>query len=360
VAAGGASRWWLHVSLTALDAALRARGSRLIVRRGTSTAEVLERVVSDSREPRGLAACAHTPRARLSGRRRGCAPIARYRIRNIRFALAGGSVGHPPPPSIPGLLRLLAHRPSPGPRPQVYSCTTASAAALDLARLRATRLPVPSAHSRLGGRLTRNLAARRSRRDPGPANIHGRFISRYADQRDVPGADHTSRLSPYLHFGELSVEHLWHTLAQLDFAAEQRSAELLRSKLGWREFAHYVLFHLIGARWFWDTLVDADLANNTLGWQWSAGCGFDAAPFTRVFNPTLQAERFDAEGVYIRRYVPELANLAAPYIHRPFEAPPFVLAEAGVRLGKTYPYPIVDHAAARRRALAAFAARRTV
>ncbi|MDQ6669691.1 MAG: FAD-binding domain-containing protein, partial [Chloroflexota bacterium] len=116
----------------------------------------------------------------------------------------------------------------------------------------------------------------------------------------------------------------------------------------------------IGARWFWDTLVDADLANNTLGWQWSAGCGFDAAPFTRVFNPTLQAERFDAEGDYIRRYVPELANLAAPYIHRPFEAPPLVLAEAGVRLGKTYPYPIVDHAAARRRALAAFAARRRV
>jgi deoxyribodipyrimidine photo-lyase len=116
----------------------------------------------------------------------------------------------------------------------------------------------------------------------------------------------------------------------------------------------------IGARWFWDTLVDADLANNTLGWQWSAGCGFDAAPFTRVFNPTLQAERFDAKGDYIRRYVPELANLAAPYIHRPFEAPPLVLAEAGVRLGETYPYPIVDHAAARRRALAAFAARRTV
>jgi hypothetical protein len=82
----------------------------------------------------------------------------------------------------------------------------------------------------------------------------------------------------------------------------------------------------IGARWFWDTLVDADLANNTLGWQWSAGCGFDAAPFTRVFNPTLQAERFDAKGDYIRRYVPELANLAAPYIQRPFEAPPLELA----------------------------------
>ena len=112
-----------------------------------------------------------------------------------------------------------------------------------------------------------------------------------------------------------------------------------------------------GARWFWDTLVDADLANNTLGWQWTAGCGPDAAPFIRVFNPTLQAERFDAEGEFIRRYVPELANLPTPHILEPWKAPPLLLAEAGVDLGRSYPYPIVDHPAARKRALAAFSAR---
>jgi deoxyribodipyrimidine photo-lyase len=104
-----------------------------------------------------------------------------------------------------------------------------------------------------------------------------------------------------------------------------------------------------GARWFWDTLVDADLANNTLGWQWTAGSGPDAAPFTRVFNPTLQGQRFDPRGDYIRCFVPELSRLAAPYIHAPWTAPPLVLAEAGVTLGRTYPRPIVDHATARAR-----------
>ncbi|MBV9581797.1 MAG: FAD-binding domain-containing protein, partial [Chloroflexi bacterium] len=113
-----------------------------------------------------------------------------------------------------------------------------------------------------------------------------------------------------------------------------------------------------GVRWFWDTLVDADLANNTVNWQWAAGSGADAAPFTRVFNPTLQAQRFDPDGEYIHRYVPELANLPAPHLHAPWEAPPQVLGDAGVRLGQTYPLPIVDHASARRRALDAFAARK--
>jgi deoxyribodipyrimidine photo-lyase len=115
-----------------------------------------------------------------------------------------------------------------------------------------------------------------------------------------------------------------------------------------------------GARWFWDTLVDADLANNTLGWQWTAGSGPDAAPFARVFNPTLQAQRFDPKGVYIHRYVPELAALPAPYVQSPWSAPPPVLAAAGVRLGQTYPWPIVDHATARRRALIALAGHRHV
>ena len=110
---------------------------------------------------------------------------------------------------------------------------------------------------------------------------------------------------------------------------------------------------LTGARWFWDTLVDANLAANTLGWQWAGGCGADAAPYFRIFNPHSQGERFDPDGAYVRRFVPELAALPAADIHAPAEVPPTLLAAAGVILGKNYPHPILDHAEARLRALAA-------
>jgi deoxyribodipyrimidine photo-lyase len=110
-----------------------------------------------------------------------------------------------------------------------------------------------------------------------------------------------------------------------------------------------------GARWFWDTLVDADLANNTLGWQWVSGCGADAAPYFRIFNPTLQATRFDPQGTYVREWVPELARLPGEWIHQPWEAPEATLAEAGVHLGTSYPHRLVDHGAARAKALAALA-----
>jgi deoxyribodipyrimidine photo-lyase len=109
-----------------------------------------------------------------------------------------------------------------------------------------------------------------------------------------------------------------------------------------------------GADWFWDTLVDADLANNTLGWQWSAGCGADAAPYFRIFAPVTQGERFDANGDYVRHWVPELSRMPAKWIHQPWNAPNEVLDTAGVRLGDNYPQPMVDHAAARAEALAAF------
>ena len=118
---------------------------------------------------------------------------------------------------------------------------------------------------------------------------------------------------------------------------------------------HLLLSWQSGARWFWDTLVDADLANNTLGWQWTAGCGADAAPYFRIFNPVRQGEKFDPAGDYVRRWLPELAALPAEVIHCPWEASREILAEAGVRLGETYPRPIVEHAEARRRALAALA-----
>ncbi len=109
-----------------------------------------------------------------------------------------------------------------------------------------------------------------------------------------------------------------------------------------------------GASWFWDTLVDADLANNTFGWQWTAGCGADAAPYFRIFNPTTQGQKFDPKGEYVRKWVPELSALPDKWIHQPMEAPDLLLNAAGVRLGKDYPFPIVDHAEARERALQIF------
>ena len=108
-----------------------------------------------------------------------------------------------------------------------------------------------------------------------------------------------------------------------------------------------------GAAWFWDTLVDADLGNNTASWQWVAGSGADASPYFRIFNPTLQGEKFDASGDYVRRYVPELSALSAKFIHEPWQAPAAELAKAKVVLGKTYPRPVVDHGKARLKALAA-------
>jgi len=110
----------------------------------------------------------------------------------------------------------------------------------------------------------------------------------------------------------------------------------------------------MGEEWFWDTLVDADAANNPASWQWVAGSGADAAPYFRIFNPTLQGEKFDPDGVYVRRYLPELAALPNRYIHRPWEAPSSVLTESGLSFGKDYPLPIVDHAKARDRAMAAY------
>jgi len=109
-----------------------------------------------------------------------------------------------------------------------------------------------------------------------------------------------------------------------------------------------------GARWFWEALVDADLASNTLGWQWCAGCGADAMPYFRIFNPVAQGQKFDPNGDYVRRWVPELGRLAHRWIHQPWRAPDAVLQAAGVRLGTTYPRPIVPHEIARNVALETF------
>lgn len=128
--------------------------------------------------------------------------------------------------------------------------------------------------------------------------------------------------------------------------------------------ASFLVKHLLidwreGERWFWDTLVDADAGSNPANWQWVAGSGADAAPYFRVFNPILQGEKFDPEGVYIRRWVPELKQMPDSAIHQPWTATPLELASAGVELGKTYPKPIVDHKMGRERALTAYAGIRT-
>jgi deoxyribodipyrimidine photo-lyase len=124
--------------------------------------------------------------------------------------------------------------------------------------------------------------------------------------------------------------------------------------------ASFLVKHLLidwrcGEQWFWDTLVDADPGSNPANWQWVAGSGADAAPYFRVFNPILQGEKFDSDGAYVRRWVPEIAGLPSKLIHQPWTATPLERAVAGVELGKTYPEPIIDHKAGRARALAAYA-----
>ena len=149
---------------------------------------------------------------------------------------------------------------------------------------------------------------------------------------------------------DAGMRELWHT-GWMHNRVRMIVASLLTKNL----FMHW----LEGARWFWDTLVDADLANNTLGWQWTAGCGADAAPYFRVFNPVLQAEKFDPARDYIRRWVPELARLPDKYIHCPWTAPREILDAAGVEPGRSYPLPVVEPRGSRNDALARFEALNT-
>jgi deoxyribodipyrimidine photo-lyase len=109
-----------------------------------------------------------------------------------------------------------------------------------------------------------------------------------------------------------------------------------------------------GADWFLDTLVDADLANNSAGWQWVAGCGTDAAPYFRIFNPIAQGKKFDPDGDYVRRWVPELRDMPAEFIHEPWTADSFTQQTSGVEIGKDYPAPVIAHKAGRERALEAY------
>jgi deoxyribodipyrimidine photo-lyase len=246
----------------------------------------------------------------------------------------------------------------------------------------------------------------------------------YMPNRDFPEVDGTTRLSPFLHFGQIGPRELWARFASANNRSVAFDDGVMRQVI-WREFAHHLLFHFPettseplnpkfanfpwentetflrawqkgetgypivdagmrqlwqtgwmhnrvrmivgsllvkhllqhwheGARWFWDTLVDADLANNTMGWQWIGGCGADAAPYFRIFNPIAQGEKFDKTGAYVRRYVPELAKVPAKYIHQPWELGELELSGCGVVLGRDYPAPIIPHRDGREQALAAF------
>jgi deoxyribodipyrimidine photo-lyase len=117
---------------------------------------------------------------------------------------------------------------------------------------------------------------------------------------------------------------------------------------------HLLLHWREGEAWFWDCLLDADLASNACGWQWVGGSGADASPYFRIFNPVAQGEKFDKTGLYTRQWVPELAHLPDKYLHKPWEAPEAILVQSNITLGDSYPHPIVDHKTAREAALTAF------
>jgi deoxyribodipyrimidine photo-lyase len=251
-------------------------------------------------------------------------------------------------------------------------------------------------------------------------------LNDYKNGRNFPAKTHVSRLSPHLHFGEISPNQVWYGAINASTNCPEKDLDHFLSELGWREFSYSLLFYnpelpyknlqakfdrfpwiedsnalqrwqqgltgypivdagmrelwqtgymhnrvrmvagsfLVknlllhwrhGERWFRDCLVDADLANNSASWQWVAGCGADAAPYFRMFNPVGQGQKFDPQGEYTRRYVPELTDLPNEYLFNPWEAPAQVLEKAGVKLGKTYPRPIVDFNLTRELALAAFA-----
>lgn len=428
---GAASRWWLHYSLQELDRQLGRLGSRLIVRQGDSLAalrEIVRATQADAvfwnrrYEP---ALASHDARVQRE--------LERDRVQCATF---NGSLLFEP-------WEVATKQGKPF---QVYTAFwRATGAAREPAAPEGAppRLPAPPRWpgslpiDQLGLLPALDWAVGfHARWRPGCDNAAGQLgafldqpISRYGEDRNRPDRRGSSRLSPHLHFGEISPRVVWHAISQRlaagADAAFEKAAEAYRKELVWREFAHHLLHHFpgtvdkplreefelfpwaedaraerawqrgrtgfplvdagmrelwktgwmhnrarmvvasflvkdllipwqSGARWFWDTLVDADLAANTMGWQWTAGCGADAAPYFRVFNPVLQGERYDPEGGYVRRWVPELADLPSRWIHKPWAAPADVLRDARVEIDHSYPSPIVDHGAARQRALAAY------
>lgn len=426
-APGAASRWWLHHTLAALDERLQKFGSKLVIRHG-NTIEVLRalarRIGANTVFCNRLYEPAH--RALESELKK------RLDEEGVNLRCFGGhlifepdalynSSGEPYRVFTPfwkAALRLPeTGSPLPPPRhlppiPPGYDSPTISKLKL-LPRMR----------------WDKGLAERWQPGEAGAQKRSQNFVEidlvRYTSTRDTPGSDGTSRLSPHLHFGEITPRQIIGVVRD-HVRGWTEAASGFHRQLIWREFAHYLLHHfpntvdhpmdsrfthfpwranadaclhawqhgstgiplidagmrelwstgwmhnrvrmitasfltknlLIpwqqGAKWFWDTLVDADLANNSLGWQWVAGCGADAAPYFRIFNPVLQGEKFDAQGRYVRQWLPTLARLPDRWLHKPWQAPPALLEAAGIKLGSDYPFPIVDLAASRQESLSAY------
>jgi len=179
-------------------------------------------------------------------------------------------------------------------------------------------------------------------------------LQNYKEGRNYPGENFASRLSPHIHFGEISPNFIWDKINSIE---SDENTQHFFSELGWREFSYYLLYHFPFLpkknlqknfdKFPWEK-------NNSAGWQWIAGCGADAAPYFRIFNPITQGHKFDTQGKYTRKYVPELNNLPDKYLFSPWEAPKNILKEAGVVLGENYPYPIVNLQESRNLALNAY------
>ncbi|NIP72729.1 MAG: deoxyribodipyrimidine photo-lyase [Gammaproteobacteria bacterium] len=426
---GAASRWWLHHSLVALDEALRRRGSRLTLRAGPSSATELHGLARET----GANAVLWNRRYEPALQRRDTAVHRALRAQGIETRDFPGALLFEPwavATASGGPYRVFT--------PFWRNCGRQGVDQRTLPmprRLSApTRWPRSLAVGELGLLPRHNwVAGLHAAWRPGEDGAHRALaafcdagLADYGERRDLPGAAGTSRLSPHLHFGELTPRQVARGVQESPAAQHSgRSVDQYLRALGWREFAYHVLHHFPetpqrpldtrfegfpwrrsrrllaawqhgatgypiidagmrelwhtgwmhnrvrmlvaslltkncriawqhGARWFWDTLVDADLASNTLNWQWVAGCGADAAPYFRIFNPVLQGQRFDPDGDYVRRWVPELAGLPNTWLHRPWTAPQRTLGAAGVRLGRDYPKPAVGLQATREQALALY------
>ena len=430
---GGASRWWLDKSLAALAHDIERRGARLTLRCGSALSE-LPRVASETNAAGIYFTRTYEPSAVALEE----SLKAKFDASGVAFKRYGGALLREPEE-----MRTKAG--------DVYKVYTPFARALmsDFIPANALAAPkqlTPVAKTPKSDTLQSwNLHPRKpdwssgfsGEWQPGEAGAAKKLaaflrtaLSFYTEDRNRPDKSGTSRLSPHLHFGEITPAQCWHAAhhaaAGLGGCADKGLETFIR-ELIWREFSNTLLFywpdlpeapfrkdfaafpwrqdapllrawqrgqtgypivdagmrelwatgymhnrvrmiaasflikHLLirwqdGEAWFWDTLVDADLASNSASWQWVAGSGADAAPYFRIFNPVTQGEKFDPEGDYVRRWVPELKDVATEFLHAPWAAPPLTLATAGVKLGATYPHPIVDHAAARARALAAYEA----